>query len=163
MLPWILWREKTDGQRDSQGELGYNPATRPCAPKETGGGANRQGYWRHCSLLRLHQECSRTALPKCPKNGTTHSQPWCSSIAMLFLDPRVCELTALAEEGLCLVQASYLSPPPLPPHTLLELLQALCPSLSTLLPSSKYVLSSYSFLHLPDLCSPRSRGSFRPS
>lgn len=73
MPPWILWREKTDGQRDSQGELGYNPATRPCVPKENGGGgqtgkatedivaflgytrsvwgANRQG-WRHCSLLR---------------------------------------------------------------------------------------------------------------
>lgn len=38
MPPWILWREKTDGQRDSQGELGYNPATRPCVPKENGGG-----------------------------------------------------------------------------------------------------------------------------
>lgn len=38
MPPWILWREKTDGQRDSQGEFGYNPATRPCTPKKNGGG-----------------------------------------------------------------------------------------------------------------------------
>lgn len=138
--PGILWREKTDVQRDRRREsLGIIQQADLVHPGKWGRRPKRQGYWRHCSLSSerpippgVFESCvltahtvgayhhppgvtslptqSRPVLPKCPGKGTC--VPFTRSHSNgLSRSECLQSLLPLLWGELCLVQASSLFPP----------------------------------------------------